>query len=265
MKEKRRMGFSVAKRTRVGSSVHHVQRSSISITEVWPLGLAIIRSLMTVVRAAPEEWGVWKLDDRGFKKMRKKPSKYKASYDSVAVKRERSYGEGPGSIYTGRERTSTLVESKSVKSGEMSQASAGRQGACPKLEQRPWILCQLVLCSPASQELILVHDLPLQGQDTAIKSPTFLHSSGLQEPSGSPPKSVLRFGYNGRHCKQNITNDVGQLRGLAMRKWLGSPCWVSWEGGLMCDAATPRGNSSLFHLNYNAPAPEFKVRSSSMD
>ena len=107
------MVLSVAKCKRVGSSVHHVQRNSIPITAVWPLGLAISRSLMTVVRAAPEEWGGWKLDDRGLKKIRRKPSKYKASYESVAVKRERSYGEGTANrenIYTGRVQSLSSLE-----------------------------------------------------------------------------------------------------------------------------------------------------------
>lgn len=72
MKKEEKNGFSVAKCKKGGSSEHHVQRSSIPITAVWPLGLAISRSLMTVVRAASEKRlgrGVaWKLHDRGLKK-----------------------------------------------------------------------------------------------------------------------------------------------------------------------------------------------------
>lgn len=54
------MGCSVAKFKRVGGSNHHPKTSSFPIMEMWPLGLAISRSLMTVVRAASEEWWVCK-------------------------------------------------------------------------------------------------------------------------------------------------------------------------------------------------------------
>lgn len=63
---------------------------------------------MTVVRAASEEWGVWKLDDRGLKTTRRKSSKDKASYESVAVERERGHmGRGQAA-----ERISTLGKSR---------------------------------------------------------------------------------------------------------------------------------------------------------
>lgn len=57
MKKEEKNGFSVAKCKKGGSSEHHVQRSIIPVTAVWPLGSAISRSLMTIARAASEDWG----------------------------------------------------------------------------------------------------------------------------------------------------------------------------------------------------------------
>lgn len=45
-----------------------------------PLGCAISRSLMTVVKVTSEEWQVWELDNSGLK-MGRKPSKDKTSYE----------------------------------------------------------------------------------------------------------------------------------------------------------------------------------------
>lgn len=76
------------------------------------------------------------------------------------MKRQRLSGKVMGS----RENTYT-GKVQSGKSGEISWSSAGRQGAQPELEQRLCMLCQLALCSPASQELIPVHDLDFTGSE----------------------------------------------------------------------------------------------------
>lgn len=65
------MGFRIAKFKIVGSSDFHFKSSSIPITDMWPLGLAISRSLMTMVKAASQEGWVWELQDSGLKKMRR--------------------------------------------------------------------------------------------------------------------------------------------------------------------------------------------------
>lgn len=58
MREKERKGFSVAKCKKVESSEHHAHRSSILITAVWLLVLAISRSLMTLGEQPQRSKGV---------------------------------------------------------------------------------------------------------------------------------------------------------------------------------------------------------------
>lgn len=105
MKRKRRMGFSAAKFKRAGSSDYHFKSSNIPIIDLWPLGLAISRSLITV-RAASQEWWVWELHDSGLKKMRRKPSKRKTSCEKYGCEeREQSFEEVMGkneNIYIGK-------------------------------------------------------------------------------------------------------------------------------------------------------------------
>lgn len=104
---------------------------------------------------------MWELDNSGLKKMRRKPSKYKTSYEKRGCEETEVVWKSDG-----QQREHLHWQSpESGKSGEISWSSAGRQGAQPELEQRLCMLCQLALCSPASQELIPVHDLDFTGSE----------------------------------------------------------------------------------------------------
>lgn len=151
--------------------------------------------------------------------------------------RERSYGEVTGSrenIYTRRIQNLSSLEKSAgaVLAGQGHALSWSRGHAC----FASWLCAAL----PPKNSFQAV-PWTSQGQDRAVRLPSFPHSSGLQKSLRSLPKSIWGIGCHGRHCKQNITNDVCRWRGLAMRKGLGSPCWVFWEGGLMCDTISYNG------------------------
>lgn len=128
MKEKKKNEIQCCKLQGSRKLDPHFKSNSVPTTVMWPLGLAISRSLMTAIRAASEECGRWDLDHRGLKKMRRKPCKYETSYKGMVVKR----GGHLEHLQQGEHLHWQSPESGKV--GEINWGSAGGQEACPQLE-----------------------------------------------------------------------------------------------------------------------------------